>query len=175
MIAVDDADGDGMADILISGANNGKETRLYRNTICEDYTEEIEIETYWSYDFFGAVLTESGVYQYDQTLRCGKTKTTMLNLTVLDAVVWQEMGWSNGVGPSATDHVVIDDDYDMDVHGPFDLRGLTINEEKFLSVSPGETLVVNGDLENNGYLTVGSGGSLLTFEVHEKTGEGKAK
>lgn len=86
VIAIGDADGDGANDIFISGADNGKQTRLYGHGICQDYAEELVVEAIGAYDFYGQELRESGVYSHSVPLRCGKTKTINLDLTILPYV-----------------------------------------------------------------------------------------
>lgn len=84
MLAVADTDGDGAKDIFISGTDNGRQTRLYRNSICQDQLEKLEVETDSSYLFYGETLTVSGTYMHADPLKCGKSRITTLELTILD-------------------------------------------------------------------------------------------
>ncbi len=83
-------------------------------------------------------------------------------ITIIDvtneAIVW-DGSWSNEIGPSATDDVVIAATYT----GSLTCNNLVVNSSVILSVTAGNTLDVHGDLTNEGSVIVESGASLLTY------------
>ena len=84
-LEIADVDADGSPDIFISGYRSNTESRLYRNTSCQDTTKDLVIEVCDSYTFFGQELNSSGLFSHVSTNGCGKTNTVNLDLTILES------------------------------------------------------------------------------------------
>jgi hypothetical protein len=89
---------------------------------------------------------------------------------VVEPIIWDGAEWSNGVGPTFADNVIIDGDYDVETEGTFPSNDLTINSGSGLVIDGNSTLTVIGDILVNGGITVHSGSSLLTYEGNQFIG-----
>ncbi len=79
-----------------------------------------------------------------------------------DGIVYEDGSWSNGTGPTMTDNAYILDNYDSVA---FPCVDLFIDDNVNVRITPNShgNLVVTGDLENNGFLGLPSGVSLVNF------------
>ncbi len=73
--------------------------------------------------------------------------------------VWDGSTWSDGT-PASTEDVMFEDDYDFSSAG-LEVNSVYVSSGADVNVN-GKYLKVNGDLQNNGDLTISSGSSLLT-------------
>lgn len=71
--------------------------------------------------------------------------------------------WSTGT-PTASSNVLFLTDYDFESSGDLEVNDLTIANGVSFNVDEGSTLIINGDIDNNGIFTVESGASLISFE-----------
>ncbi len=78
-----------------------------------------------------------------------------------ETIVWDGATWSNGTGPSSTDHALFSGNYD----GSFECLNLTVSSGVTLNIPANNTGHVYGDLSNLGSMTVASGGSLITYST----------
>jgi surface protein len=75
-------------------------------------------------------------------------------------IAWNGSSWSNGTGPTATDNAEINGDYNETAG--FECDKLTVAWGNSLTVN--STLIVNGDITNDGTMVVESGASLITYD-----------
>ncbi|MFY0602101.1 MAG: ThuA domain-containing protein [Cyclobacteriaceae bacterium] len=92
------------------------------------------------------------------------------NLTVEALHIWNGSSWNNATVPTETDNVLIESDYSFSAHGMFASQQLTVMNTTVVTVDAESTLIVNGDLINDGALIVESGSSLITFEANGFSG-----
>lgn len=78
--------------------------------------------------------------------------------------------WSNSDGPNEENRAVISADYTFSTDGVFECKALRVNAGFVLTVDGNQTLIVNGNITNNGAIIVESGSSLITYEVNTFTG-----
>ncbi|MEQ8547773.1 MAG: hypothetical protein RIC03_07690, partial [Cyclobacteriaceae bacterium] len=79
----------------------------------------------------------------------------------LSAHVWSGTAWDKIV-PPRYNNAQIDGNYSLATNGSLNVNNLAVSASAVLTVEAGQTLVVNGNLTNNGSVIVESGGSLLT-------------
>lgn len=103
--------------------------------------------------------TNSGVHLEFHEIRLAGTPNT-----------WDGGAWSSDSAPDNTQNVILDGNFDFSIDGSFAANDLTINTGVSLIVSNNGTLDVNGDIVNNGSVTVASGASLLTYSPGTVTG-----
>lgn len=77
--------------------------------------------------------------------------------------IWDGTNWSVGL-PDSISHGIIDADYSFSQDGIFAVRSLTVNSGSTLTIDTA-TLVIEGNLNNKGAMTVTSGSSLITYEA----------
>lgn len=87
-----------------------------------------------------------------------------------EMVTWNGTSWSNGSGPLATDNVVINGNYSIDLDGAFDMKSLIVNTGFTVTIDDENTLDIDGDLTNNGSIVVESGSTLLTYDANAFAG-----
>ena len=73
------------------------------------------------------------------------------------SIIWSSQTWSNASGPTASDNADIDDNLTTTVD--LNCKNLTINSGKTLTIVPGHTLNVTGNLVNNGQIIFKSDGT----------------
>ncbi|MEP0366406.1 MAG: putative Ig domain-containing protein [Cyclobacteriaceae bacterium] len=83
---------------------------------------------------------------------------------------WNGTEWSDGSAPLGNENARISGDYYFDTEGVFEVNNLEIDSEATLVVNDANTLIVNGDLTNDGALIVESGSSLITYDANTITG-----
>ena len=88
---------------------------------------------------------------------------------VLSPHVWDGANWSKLV-PPRYNNVAINGDYSLSSHGSFESNDLKVGAGATLTVESGQTLIVHGDLTNEGSVVVQSGGSLITKGAVSGTG-----
>lgn len=91
--------------------------------------------------------------------------------TCTSTVIWAEGAWSNGSGPDTEDLAIINDDLTIGSGASLTIGELVVNEGHTVTVSDGSALDVIGDVTIDGALTVGSGGTLLTYDGNKFIGE----
>lgn len=101
----------------------------------------------------------------------GGTKAAKSNfdIEVTAPIVWDGNSWSPSA-PAETDHVLLSGNYSTSIEGVFLCENLILDAGVDLVVDGNETLIVNGDITNNGHMLVESGSSLITFSGNTVTG-----
>ena len=95
----------------------------------------------------------------------GDSDTYEFTYRVLSEVfVWDGTEWNNATPPTEMDNAEIAGDYTFSLDGSFEVNNLEVATGFVLTVDDQNTLIVNGDLTNNGDLIIESGSSLLTFD-----------
>ncbi len=84
-------------------------------------------------------------------------------ITDVCANVWNGESWSEGSPPTETEFVLIDATYSFSTNGNFAAENLIVSEGIELLVDGSATLIINGDVQNNGTFIVNSGASLITY------------
>lgn len=110
-------------------------------------------------------------------LGAGITNTTDWNFTAeRETVTWTAGAWSNGTGPSFNKNTIIDDDLSVvsadAAGGGFNLVAfdITVNAGNTLIVDGERSMIINGDIINNGSIMVESGSSFTSNEGNSFSG-----
>jgi|GEM_PF-2139505 len=83
---------------------------------------------------------------------------------------WSQGQWKDLFPPDAETDVVINSNYSFASNGSFEANHLGVEPGATLTIESGQTLVVHGNLTNDGSIVVESGGSLLTKGAVTGTG-----
>ena len=121
--------------------------------------------------FSGSTISPlSGVEQdftnsvvYTVTAEDASTQDWTVSITE-EVVIWSGTAWSNGSGPTDQINAQIEGDYT----GGFESLNLTVDNGATLTITT--SVSANGDVVNNGDITVESGASFITFAANTFTG-----
>lgn len=179
-VVFDDVDLDGDIDFIGSGnrvsSSSGATTYLYTNDGNGNFTKSSLNPFHDVKDAAMHMSDIDGDLKNDIVISGSVGTNTNItriykNITIPEEVViWSEASWSNGIGPSVADHVLIADDYSTNIEGSFDMRSVKIMEDQTLIVGSGTALDFKGNLQNEGSISVQSGGSILTYETKNVIG-----
>jgi hypothetical protein len=78
--------------------------------------------------------------------------------------------WDNTDGPDAGNRAVISSDYTFSTDGVFECNALRVNTGFTLTVDGNKTLIINGNITNNGTIVVESGSALINYSDNTFSG-----
>ncbi|MEL7145058.1 MAG: hypothetical protein AAFO69_01715, partial [Bacteroidota bacterium] len=88
-----------------------------------------------------------------------------------DRAIWNGTEWMGGVPPNdGTASVFINGPMSLEAGEVMHIMDLALGENAHFTVSDESTLIVNGDVTNNGEISISSGSSLITYEAGGFTG-----
>jgi len=127
-------------------------------------------ETPYTYEFS---LPDTITQIYDQVFfrvssESGVTDISDVPSTIIesDRIIWNGSEWIGGTPPNdGSVDVFVDGTFDLTSNGVLHINDLAIGNNAVLTVSGESALIVDGDLINNGEISIGSGSTLITYET----------
>lgn len=122
--------------------------------------------------FFNTVGDHIGTITYDSQDAADGNPPTYTGSTPdrVALAIWKSGSWTDTFTPNEGTDAKLSADYSMSGNGSFEANHLTVDASMTFTIESGLTLVVHGDLTNNGSIVVESGGSLITKGTISGTG-----